>query len=122
MADHRRLLMERQLELNEEEAGNLLGEFLESSGVGSESDTQSEDGGPIDGEQSDKSVQQSDADQQRDEDRKSTRLNSSHVASSYAVFCLKKKTGSMRRSPARASAESGRSAVSADAHRRATVR
>src|SRR5439155_25315510 len=27
------------------------------------------------------------------EDRKSTRLNSSHVAISYAVFCLKKKTG-----------------------------
>src|SRR5690625_243314 len=27
-----------------------------------------------------------------DGDRKSTRLNSSHVASSYAVFCLKKKT------------------------------
>src|SRR5690625_6132050 len=26
------------------------------------------------------------------EDRKSTRLNSSHVASSYAVFCLKKKS------------------------------
>src|SRR6266498_4792477 len=26
------------------------------------------------------------------EDRKSTRLNSSHVRSSYAVFCLKKKT------------------------------
>src|SRR5699024_11304544 len=26
------------------------------------------------------------------EDRKSTRLNSSHVSSSYAVFCLKKKT------------------------------
>src|SRR5690625_6654493 len=26
------------------------------------------------------------------EDRKSTRLNSSHVATSYAVFCLKKKT------------------------------
>src|SRR5690606_39381418 len=26
------------------------------------------------------------------EDRKSTRLNSSHVKSSYAVFCLKKKT------------------------------
>src|SRR5690625_6139455 len=26
-------------------------------------------------------------------DRKSTRLNSSHVAISYAVFCLKKKTG-----------------------------
>src|SRR5690625_3312327 len=27
-----------------------------------------------------------------DTDRKSTRLNSSHVAISYAVFCLKKKT------------------------------
>src|SRR5205814_9015991 len=26
------------------------------------------------------------------EDRKSTRLNSSHLGSSYAVFCLKKKT------------------------------
>src|SRR5690625_5908637 len=31
-------------------------------------------------------------DQGRLEDRKSTRLNSSHVAISYAVFCLKKKT------------------------------
>src|SRR5437870_10708001 len=30
--------------------------------------------------------------QQREEDRKSTRLNSSHVAISYAVFCLKKKS------------------------------
>src|SRR5690625_7089693 len=28
----------------------------------------------------------------RGTDRKSTRLNSSHVAISYAVFCLKKKT------------------------------
>src|SRR5689334_23752532 len=27
-----------------------------------------------------------------DEDRKSTRLNSSHSSTSYAVFCLKKKT------------------------------
>src|SRR5690625_1350937 len=27
-----------------------------------------------------------------EKDRKSTRLNSSHVAISYAVFCLKKKT------------------------------
>src|SRR5690625_6690205 len=27
----------------------------------------------------------------KEEDRKSTRLNSSHVAISYAVFCLKKK-------------------------------
>src|SRR5204862_7462410 len=28
----------------------------------------------------------------RNRDRKSTRLNSSHVETSYAVFCLKKKT------------------------------
>src|SRR5256885_9823962 len=30
----------------------------------------------------------------RQEDRKSTRLNSSHLVISYAVFCLKKKTTS----------------------------
>src|SRR5690625_7872047 len=34
-------------------------------------------------------------------DRKSTRLNSSHVAISYAVFCLKKKRSSKRRSDCR---------------------
>src|SRR3989442_9583332 len=33
----------------------------------------------------------------RDQDRKSTRLNSSHVRISYAVFCLKKKTRCARR-------------------------
>src|SRR2546430_15677458 len=32
-----------------------------------------------------------------DEDRKSTRLNSSHSQISYAVFCLKKKNSSRRR-------------------------
>src|SRR5690606_40646385 len=31
----------------------------------------------------------------RREDRKSTRLNSSHVKISYAVFCLKKKSATM---------------------------
>src|SRR5690625_6670744 len=31
-------------------------------------------------------------------DRKSTRLNSSHVASSYAVYCLKKKKNNCKRS------------------------
>src|SRR5690625_6673864 len=31
------------------------------------------------------------------EDRKSTRLNSSHVAISYAVFCLKKKKNRIKR-------------------------
>src|SRR5947199_7379746 len=29
---------------------------------------------------------------ERERDRKSTRLNSSHLGNSYAVFCLKKKT------------------------------
>src|SRR5439155_24194660 len=33
----------------------------------------------------------------RPEDRKSTRLNSSHVAISYAVFCLKKKKKKYRK-------------------------
>src|SRR5690349_23421575 len=33
-------------------------------------------------------------------DRKSTRLNSSHVEISYAVFCLKKKTDGRQRGPA----------------------
>src|SRR5256885_10428781 len=32
-------------------------------------------------------------------DRKSTRLNSSHLVISYAVFCLKKKTTAMRSGP-----------------------
>src|SRR5256885_7065399 len=31
-----------------------------------------------------------------DQDRKSTRLNSSHLVISYAVFCLKKKTSTCR--------------------------
>src|SRR5699024_12756022 len=35
------------------------------------------------------------------QDRKSTRLNSSHVSISYAVFCLKKKTTKMPRLPMR---------------------
>src|SRR5437870_13334078 len=32
-------------------------------------------------------------------DRKSTRLNSSHVAISYAVFCLKKKKNNNKKTP-----------------------
>src|SRR5690348_17397918 len=34
----------------------------------------------------------------REKDRKSTRLNSSHPSISYAVFCLKKKTALTRQS------------------------
>src|SRR5256885_9716845 len=37
-------------------------------------------------------------DQLISEDRKSTRLNSSHLVISYAVFCLKKKTNTTMRS------------------------
>src|SRR5690606_41785500 len=40
----------------------------------------------------------------RDRDRKSTRLNSSHVKISYAVFCLKKKHNKADRSRADARA------------------
>src|SRR5699024_11395255 len=39
-----------------------------------------------------KEQQQDGKSSSRDADRKSTRLNSSHVSISYAVFCLKKKT------------------------------
>src|SRR5438067_10222043 len=38
-----------------------------------------------------------DCPRQRSVDRKSTRLNSSHVSISYAVFCLKKKKTASRR-------------------------
>src|SRR5256885_2953554 len=37
------------------------------------------------------------AEQAAARDRKSTRLNSSHLVISYAVFCLKKKTPAIRR-------------------------
>src|SRR5256885_8286928 len=47
-------------------------------------------------------LQQSLSDKQ---DRKSTRLNSSHLVISYAVFCLKKKT---RRRPCRSTSHSPR--------------
>src|SRR3712207_8540439 len=39
------------------------------------------------------------ADQQALQDRKSTRLNSSHANISYAVFCLKKKNNNSARAP-----------------------
>src|SRR6266446_9792664 len=45
---------------------------------------------PVD-EQGDAAVQSKDREGQRQRDRKSTRLNSSHLVISYAVFCLKKK-------------------------------
>src|SRR5207253_10171394 len=43
--------------------------------------------------------QRGDEPPRRAEDRKSTRLNSSHVAISYAVFCLKKKTNTKTSCP-----------------------
>src|SRR5699024_11460469 len=50
----------------------------------------------------------------RVEDRESTRLNSSHVSTSYAVFCLKTKTGTVA-SPAAAPSHAP-SRASAAAH------
>src|SRR5690554_7556733 len=47
------------------------------------------------------------------EDRKSTRLNSSHVRISYAVFCLKKKKNRQDRRPVRG----GRAAARPEAAR-----
>src|SRR2546430_7350563 len=41
------------------------------------------------------------------EDRKSTRLNSSHSQISYAVFCLKKKKSNTLETPPRSSSPSG---------------
>src|SRR3712207_7129382 len=41
------------------------------------------------------------ADESAEEDRKSTRLNSSHANISYAVFCLKKKQKNKLTSPQR---------------------
>src|SRR5690606_40568001 len=50
-------------------------------------------GGSLDGNGHDQSRHGRDPrDFRRAEDRKSTRLNSSHVKISYAVFCLKQKT------------------------------
>src|SRR5439155_12304102 len=46
------------------------------------------------------------------QDRKSTRLNSSHVAISYAVFCLKKKKMTLRRTVRRHNAVSAVSQAS----------
>src|SRR5690625_6660794 len=42
--------------------------------------------------QSSKQEFNADIEAEEERDRKSTRLNSSHVATSYAVFCVKKKT------------------------------
>src|SRR5690625_7007204 len=46
---------------------------------------------PVGGRQLAVTAELAQAGQQPPADRKSTRLNSSHVAISYAVFCLKKK-------------------------------
>src|SRR5690349_23496420 len=49
-----------------------------------------------------------------EEDRKSTRLNSSHVENSYAVFCLKKK----KKKTSQISGSRSRSAMHSDTRRR----
>src|SRR2546426_5934194 len=50
-----------------------------------------------------------DAKKRSPQDRKSTRLNSSHLVISYAVFCLKKKNqAELRRNPVQTAVEVGR--------------
>src|SRR5256885_4004247 len=71
------------------------------------------------------------------QDRKSTRLNSSHLVISYAVFCLKKKkqdatahggcvgtevTDPIRQGPVRSGCDSGRERVSGEVIQRAVAR
>src|SRR5438874_9594195 len=50
----------------------------------------------------------------RERDRKSTRLNSSHVEISYAVFCLKKKKEPLRAPSAQGTPSPGRAIAPAD--------
>src|SRR5690625_7075503 len=71
-AQSRKVLLERDHELTEDDFG-----ILKEAGVKKVHIQK------IGSEESDRSVIM--------KDRKSTRLNSSHVAISYAVFCLKKK-------------------------------
>src|SRR5438876_6486158 len=52
-------------------------------------------------------------------DRKSTRLNSSHPSTSYAVFCLKKKTGAS--APTTSSPGCSRRGSSSSARRSTTL-
>src|SRR5256885_12299844 len=54
------------------------------------------------------------------EDRKSTRLNSSHLVISYAVFCLKKKKINHITLPARLRSLLGPSGICPDLHDAAT--
>src|SRR5262245_64644934 len=50
------------------------------------------------------------------QDRKSTRLNSSHLGSSYAVFCLKKKIDTIRMIASTSPTSSGSSALVASSN------
>src|SRR5690348_17889313 len=61
-------------------------EPTEDGGDGHRGEQDQQDGGGVLGAQ--------------EQDRKSTRLNSSHPSTSYAVFCLKKKTTTIRGFPA----------------------
>src|SRR5438876_8388167 len=53
----------------------------------------------------------SEKDPDRCEDRKSTRLNSSHPSISYAVFCLKKKNNSFESDPRDEAGQQGRAGL-----------
>src|SRR5690606_21675860 len=72
--------MEEHAELIRVAVEHAAGRIPVIAGVGANSTDEAEAGGGLEGQ-----------------DRKSTRLNSSHVKISYAVFCLKKKTWKNRR-------------------------
>src|SRR3712207_8014113 len=80
LVGHVRVVLERAGRLNDVDArftnaGGQLGGEAGAVAQGGEVDVVHDDLGPV----------------VRPEDRKSTRLNSSHANISYAVFCLKKK-------------------------------
>src|SRR5690606_41032982 len=74
-------------------AGGILGAGMQQQAMGPLGEITGQAGGAPQQQQQQPGQQQPPAQQQVEQaaDRKSTRLNSSHVKISYAVFCLKKK-------------------------------
>src|SRR5690625_6200757 len=70
--------------------GEVLNDSLNIIGVGTAKSNGMKKGAIVDIDQTVQSIRTA-VEQAERIDRKSTRLNSSHVAISYAVFCLKKK-------------------------------
>src|SRR5699024_12519072 len=79
----------------EEEAGSDMdAASYEEEGEADDMDTEAADAGEANAEEDSEDASEADVEEDSEDagDRKSTRLNSSHVSISYAVFCWKKKT------------------------------